>query len=181
MIDKMIQNMPEKTGKTLEEWITVLRSERSTDSKHKEQVQLLMDRFGLGMNYADIIVHKTNGTDSGSANPETLIQEQYNGKEQLRPIFDKLMHFIAQFDDVETAPKKAYVSLRRKKQFACLKPATKTRFELELILKGQEPQGILEIIPGAGAMCTHKIKLESAEQITPEVLQWFELAFQKAN
>lgn len=177
----MIENMPSKTGRSLEEWMAVLLQDRHNNMRHKEQVELLMDRYELGLNYADIIVHKANGTDSGSADPEALITAQYEGKAQLKPLYDTLMQHILEKGDLEVAPKKAYVSLRRKKQFACLKPATKSRFELELILKGQAPEGILEAIPGAGAMCTHKIRLESTEQITPEVLRWFDLAWERAN
>lgn len=180
MIDKMIENLPKNTGKTLEEWIHVLNNKREAASKHKELVTWLQKEHGLGLNYADIIVHKANGTDSGSNDPEVLVQKQYEGKEQLKPIYDLLLQKILSFgEDIEIAPKNAYVSLKRKKQFACLKPATKTRFELELILKGQAPRGILEAIPGAGAMCTHKIKLESLEQVTEEVIEWVKKAYDK--
>lgn len=181
MIDKMIANMPEKTGKSLEEWITVLNEKRPKNAKHKEMVTLLMTDHGLGLNYADIVVHRANGTDSGSNDAETLLANQYKGKEHLRHIYDALIDKILSFgSDIELAPKNAYVSLRRKKQFACLKPATKTRFELELILKGQPAEGILEIIPGAGAMCTHKIKIESLDQVTDEAINWAKLAYSKA-
>ncbi len=43
---------------------------------------------------------------------------------------------------VEVVPKKANVSYRRKKQFALLTPATKTRFEIGLNVKGQPDQGV---------------------------------------
>ena len=83
--------------------------------------------------------------------------------------------------DIEVAPKNAYVSLRRKKQFALLQPATKTRFEVGIILKGQEPKGILEEIKAANAMCSHKINLSGESDITPEVMQWLKAAYDKAN
>ncbi|WP_291033759.1 DUF5655 domain-containing protein [Dyadobacter sp. 50-39] len=181
MIDKMIENMPAKTGKSLTEWMQLLNEKREPGARHKELVDMLMKDHNLGMNYADIVVHKLNGTDSGSMDSDELIERQYAGKENLRPIYDALMfHILSLGDDIEIAPKKAYVSLRRKKQFACLKPATRTRFELELILKGQEPKGILQLIPGAGAMCTHKINIETSDQVSREVLDWFELAYSKA-
>lgn len=182
MIDKMIENMPSKTGKSLAEWTELLNGKRQPGAKHKELVDMLMRDHNLGMNYADIVVHKANGTDSGSIDSDELIESQYKGKENLRPIYEALMSNILSLgEDIEIAPKKAYVSLRRKKQFACLKPATKTRFELELILKGQEPEGILQLIPGTGAMCTHKINIEAPDQITPEVLDWIKIAYLKAN
>lgn len=180
MLDKMIENLPKNTGKTLEQWIEVAAEVKHL--KHKEAVKHLQDNYSLGLNYADLIIHKMNGTDSGSQNGDALVAEQYKGKEHLKPIYDGLMKHITSWgDDIEIAPKKAYVSLRRKKQFACLKPATKTRFELELILKGQEPEGILQAIPGAGAMCTHKIALENENQITDEVINWAKKAYTNAQ
>ncbi|MCX8131672.1 MAG: DUF4287 domain-containing protein [Clostridia bacterium] len=177
--DTMIENLYKNTGKTIEEWVIIINENKSP--KHSQSVQFLKEQFGLGTFYADLVVHKANGTDSGSVDSETLIENQYKGKENLKPIYDELLLRIMNFgDDIEIVPKNTYVSLRRKKQFCCLKPATKTRFEIELIIKGQEPHGILELISGAGAMCTHKIKIESLSQITEEVVNWIKVAYSKA-
>jgi predicted transport protein len=92
------------------------------------------------------------------------------------------MQEISRFgEDVEIAPKNAYVSLRRKKQFAMLQPATKTRFEIGLNLKGQEPAGKLQAINSSNAMCSHKINIASTEDIDSEVLRWIQLAYDNAG
>lgn len=176
----MAENLKLNTGKDLQEWIDLTKA--NNKGKHSDTVRWLTENFGLGLFFADLIVHKTNGTDSGSMSDDELIDMQYKGKESLKQIYDRLLETMSLFgNDIEVAPKKAYVSLRRKKQFACLKPASKTRFELELIIKGQEACGILESITGAGAMCTHKIKLESVQQITDEVTHWAKIAYEKAQ
>lgn len=79
-------------------------------------------------------------SDASSAdNQDDLITKQYKGKEHLKPFYDKLISEIQSFgNDIEIAPKNSYVSLRRKKQFATLIPATKTRFEIGINLKGQK-------------------------------------------
>lgn len=88
------------------------------------------------------------------------------------------MNEIQKFgNDVEVAPKNAYVSLRRKKQFAILQPATKTRFEIGINLKGQPATGRLESITAANAMCSHKINLASIEEADKEVIQWLKRAY----
>ncbi len=66
-----------------------------------------------------------------------MIAAIYSGpKADLRPIHDRLLAAIAKFGPFEIAPKKDYVSLRRKKQFAMIGPATKTRVEVGINVKG---------------------------------------------
>lgn len=83
--------------------------------------------------------------------------------------------------DIDIAPKNTYVSLRRKKQFATLQPATKTRFEIGINLKGQQPQGKLLAITSANAMCSHKINIASVNEIDKEVIGWIKAAYNNAG
>lgn len=178
--ETMVANLFKNTGKSIEQWIEIAKAHKG--KKHSETVKFLKEKYELGLFFADLIVHKANGTDSGSASSEELIEKQYKGKENLKPYYDIVLNKILSFgSDIEIAPKNAYVSLRRKKQFACLKPATKSRFEIELIIKGQEAKGILEAITGAGAMCTHKIKIESESQLSDEVYNWLAEAYKRAG
>jgi predicted transport protein len=97
-------------------------------------------------------------------------------------MYDRLLEEIQKFgDDVEIAPKNAYVSLRRKKQFAMLQPATKTRFEIGINLKGQQPAGKLEAITAANAMCSHRINISDINDIDREIIDWLKLAYDNAG
>ena len=172
--ETMAANLLKDTGKTLSEWMLV--AQENQKGKHGETVKWLKNNYDLGLFFADLIVHKANGTDANSFTDDELIEQQYKGKEHLKPIYDTLMALIVALgDDVEIAPKKAYVSFRRKKQFMCLKPATKARFELELILKGQEANGVLQAITGAGAMCTHRINIHDKSEISEEIINWIKM------
>ena len=143
----------------------------------------MKEKHSLTHGFANLISLKAKGTDAGSAeNQNDLILKQYEKKEHLKPIYDQLMTTILAFgDDVEVAPKNAYVSLRRKKQFATLQPATKTRFEIGLILKGQLAEGRLEAIDSANAMCSHKINLATASEVNAEVIGWLKKAYNSAG
>ena len=176
----MIDNLHKNTGKTLEEWIKIVRKE--TFEKHGEIISFLKENHKLTHGFANLIAHKSRGSDAGSAeNVEDLITLQYKGKESLKPIYDQLMAAILSFgNDIEIAPKNAYVSLRRKKQFALLQPATKTRFEIGINLKGQEATGKLEA-EKAGAMCSHKIKITDISEIDAEVMNWLKAAYENAK
>lgn len=176
----MIDNLHKNTGKTLENWIEIVIRENLP--KHGEIIKFLKEKHGLTHGFANLIAHKSKGSDAGSAqNQDDLVIKQYLGKEHFKPVFDRLMAEIQQFgNDVELAPKNTYVSLRRKKQFAILNPATKTRFEIGINLKGQEPKGKLEA-EKPNSMCSHKINITDINDLDNEVLNWIRAAYENAG
>jgi predicted transport protein len=177
----MRNNIHKNTGQTFEQWIAIIKDKNF--AKHGDIMKFLKEEHGFTHGFANFVALKARATDAASAeNTDDLITKKYKGKEQLKPIYDQLMVEILKFGtDVETAPKNAYVSLKRRKQFAILQPATKTRFEVGLNLKGQEPAGLLEAITAAKSMCSHKINLGMGADITPEVIDWLKKAYEKAG
>jgi len=177
----MVDNLHKNTGKTLEQWIEIVKAENF--AKHGEIMKFLKEENGFTHGFANMVALKARAADAGSVeNKDELIEKQYKGKEHFKPMYDALLSEIQKFgNDVEVAPKNAYVSLRRKKQFAILQPATKTRFEIGLNMKNQEASGMLETIDKANSMCSHKINLASQEDITPEVLNWIKIAYTQAG
>ncbi len=176
----MIENLHKNTGKTLEQWIDLVKAENF--EKHGEILNFLKQKHRLTHGFANLVAHKAKGSDAGSAdNPHDLVEKQYLGKEHFKIIYDKLMNEIHGFgNDIEIAPKNAYVSLRRKKQFATLQPTTKTRFDIGLNLKGQEPNGKL-LAEKPNSMCSHKISVINLEGIDSEVLDWIKKAYEQAG
>lgn len=176
----MIENLYKNTGKTLEQWIEIVNQNQF--SKHGEIVSFLKTEYGLGHGFANLVTHRSLGSDAASAaSVDQLIDKQYKGKEHFQPLYNYLLAEILMFgSDIEIVPKNAFVSLRRKRQFAMLQPATKTRFEIGINLKGQEPQGVLETVPAGNLMCTHRINITSQQEVTDEVLKWIRLAYDKS-
>ena len=100
----------------------------------------------------------------------------------MKPWYDKLMEAINKFGkDVEVSPKKAYVSLRRKKQFAIIQPSTKTRMDVGLNIKGVAPSGNVEASGSWNAMCTHRIKVEDEKAINKELISWIKQSYDQAG
>ena len=176
-----IKNLEEKTGKKIEEWVKIANS--SGFEKHGEIVNFLKTIHDIGHGYANMIVHYAKQSHAGAETNETdWITEQYKGKENLKPWYDELMKQISTFgNDVEVSPKKAYVSLRRKKQFAILQPSTKTRFDIGLNIKGQNPESRLEAAGSWNAMCTHRVKLEDEKGIDKELISWIRKSYDQAG
>lgn len=175
----MLDNLQKNTGKSLDEWIAVVKAK--SFEKHAQIMKHLKEEVGLTHGFANLIALKTLKTDAGSVeNKDDLVQSQYKGKEHFLPIYEKLLDVIKTFGaDIEFSPKMANVSVRRKKQFALLHPITKTRFEIGINLKGQEPDG--KLLPSGNAMCTHKINIASMEELDAEVFDWLRKAYENAG
>lgn len=175
-LQTMINNMPEKTGKTLESWIQILANKHF--EKHSAAVAFLKTEHGVTHGFANTIVALSKEQD---APEEDLVVAQYQGKELLTPIYEDLISRVKTFgDDVVITPKKGSVSLIRKKQFALIKPATRTRIDLGLKLNEVEVQGRLENSGPFGTMCTHRIRLEQVSDVDSEVIKWLQLAYNKS-
>jgi predicted transport protein len=176
-----VKNLEENTGKKMEEWIAI--ANKSGFEKHGEILNYLKSEYGMGYGNANLVVHYAKQSHAGAAeNPDDLISEQYRGKENLRPWYDQLMVEINKFGkDVEVAPKKAYVSLRRKKQFAIIQPSVKTRLDVGLNIKGVSPKGDLAAAGSWNSMCTHRVKVESEAQINNDLISWIKQAYDQAG
>ncbi len=176
----MIENLKSKTGHSIDEWKIVISKQNL--SKHGEIVKYLKEAHNITHGYATTIASKVLGSYAAStSDTDELITNQYKGKEHLKAFYDKLISEINQFDgDFEISPKKAYVSLRRKKQFVTLNPASKSRFEIGFNLKGIEAKGKLEAEKPM-AMCSHKINLSDIAEINKEVIDWIKLAYEQAG
>jgi hypothetical protein len=173
----MIENMPEKTGKSLEQWKALLASK--SFAKHSEAVNFLKKEYGVTHGYANSIVALSR--DSGATQDE-LVADQYKGKEVLVPVYEKLLQVVNAFGpDVQVIPKKTTVSLVRKKQFALIKPATKSRIDLGLKLRGKAPGGRLEDSGPFGSMCTHRVRLTDLADVDTTIADWLKEAYEQAG
>jgi hypothetical protein len=114
--------------------------------------------------------------------PTDLIKNQYNGKDGLLPIYERLLTVVKAFGkDVTVTPKKSSVSIIRKKQFALIKLATKTRIDLGLKLKDKPTTDRLESSGPFGTMCTHRVQLSEINQIDSQLKKWLKEAYEKAG
>ena len=180
MAEKMISNMPEKTGKSLEEWLKIVNS--SGLEKHGAIVKHLKSDHGMTHGFANLVAHSAlkSAASTTDESSDDLVAAQYSGgKAHLKPIYDAIIAYVGTLgSDVEIAPKKASVSLRRSKQFALVTPATKTRVDLGINIKGKDPEGRLEA--SKNAMCTHLVKLTTPEDFDDELKAWVKEAYSAA-
>ncbi len=179
--ETQIANIEKNTGKKITHWYDVVH--KSGLSKHGEIVNFLKEKHGFTHGNANLVVHFAKQSHAGAAeNSDDLVAEQYKGKENLRPWYEKIMAEIGKLGkDIEVSPKKTYVSLRRKKQFAIIQPSTKARMDIGLNIKGVTPTGHVEAAGSWNAMCTHRIKLEDEKSINQDVFEWIKKSYDQAG
>ncbi|QDE31989.1 DUF5655 domain-containing protein [Shewanella polaris] len=172
------RNLEQSSGKSQLQWLELANSQ--SFSKHSELVNWLKSEFSIGHGNANLIAHwAKQAAAGGEPSQDDLLAAQYSdAKMVLKPIYDALIEYVQSLgNDVELSPKKAYVSLRRNKQFALLQPSTTTRFDLGLNLKDVEPEGILEASGSFNAMCSHHIRISSTADIDHRVKHWLAEAY----
>ena len=177
LANTMIANFKEKTGKPLDQWIAIARKSGAT--KHGEIMKLLKGDHGMTHGFANLVALKTLKSDAASiGDAADLVAAQYAGdKAALKPIYDALIAVANSCGAIEVAPKKAYVSLRRNKQFAIIQPSTKTRVDLGLNLKDEPAKGRLEKSGSFNAMVSHRVRIEKASEVDQEVKAWMKKAW----
>ena len=183
--ETQLRNIQTRSGKTLDELFALIRESGLT--RHGEIREMLKRDLGMGHGDANALAGAFLKAAGQSAAPaaeaatDDLVVAIYSGaKGDLRPIHDKLMAAIAELGPFEVAPKKAYVSLRRKKQFATVGPATRTRVDVGLNMKGVPPTERLTELP-PGGMCQYSVSLTEVNEVDQELMAWIGLAYEGAG
>lgn len=186
-------NIQKKTGKSLAELHAALAASGAV--KHGEKRSWLMQHFGLGHGDANTVVHAAAnppagpGSESagaaGAAAADAAASDPldaiYAGpKAALRPLHEAILRMVEGFGEFEVAPKKANVSLRRKKQFATVGPATRELVEVGLNFKGYTATPRLKLLP-PGGMCQASVRLGSIDEVDAELQGWLRRAFDAAG
>ncbi|HRQ23103.1 MAG TPA: DUF5655 domain-containing protein, partial [Anaerolineales bacterium] len=173
-LQTQLENIQKKTDKGLDELAVIVK--KSGLTKHGEIRDMLKTTLGLGHGDANTLTHvvlKSDGASIAQAkSTDTVLDQIYSGaKAGFRPIHEKLMKEINKFGEFELAPKKGYVSLRRRKQFAMIGPKTNTRFEVGINAKDLKKNARLLEQP-KGSMCNYIVNVTDAKEVDAELIAW---------
>lgn len=186
MVQKAIQELPAKTGRSLDAWIKLIK--KSGPKTEKERREWLKIQHGLGTNYAAWLAERAEGKGE-DGDPEAYlraaegyVEKMYSGsKESLRPIYDALLRLgLGLGKDVKACPCQTIVPLYRKHVFAQIKPTTQTRIDLGFALKDLRASGRLIDTGGFAKKdrITHRIPITSVKDIDGEVKRWLKAAYE---
>jgi hypothetical protein len=185
-----LRNIQARAGKTIAELHAVLAA--SGLAKTGECRSLLMEQFKLGYGDANTVAlfygKPVPALDGGPppAAPaadaaDDPLDALYTGaKAPLRALHEAVIRQVRSFGEFEQAPKKAYVSLRRKKQFAMVGPATKDLIEIGINARDLAPGARLKTMP-AGGMCPYTLRIAGPGDIDAELTGWLRAAYDAAG
>lgn len=186
MAMNVIAGMKEKTGRSLDEWVDLVKEKGPADEKGR--AAWLKEKHGLGTNYAGWITEVSFGRGMEHIDPdlylataEKYVNEMYAGKKEgLRPIYDELLKLgLSIADDVKACPCQTMVPLYRNHVIAQIKPATNARIDMGFALKDMKPVGRLIDTGGYAKKdrITHRIEITSPADIKDDLMKWLKKAY----
>ena len=186
MVQNWVETLKEKTGRSLDEWIKVVK--KSGPPFEKERREWLKASHGLGTNAAWWIAERAEGKGLEDSDPaaylqaaEGWVEAMFQGpRESLRPLYDDLLKLGFKLGkDVKVCPCKTIVPLYRNHVFAQIKPATRTRIDLGFALGKMNAVGRLIDTGGYEKKdrITHRIPITSRADIDDEVKRWLKVAY----
>jgi hypothetical protein len=186
MTQKWVAELKEKTGRSLPEWLALVK--KSGPKTEKERREWLKTEHRLGTNSAWWIAERAEGKGTETDDPaaylaaaEKYVEEMYaGGKAALRPLYDELLRIgLATGLDAKACPCQTMVPLYRHHVFAQIKPTTRTRIDLGFALGERQPEGRLIDTGGFAKKdrITHRIPIQSAADIDDEVRRWLKIAY----
>jgi hypothetical protein len=181
MEESSLKNLKERTGRTLDEWIRIVRN--SGPITEKERIAWLKQSHGITTNYALWIAKRADGFGGAdSYDPDAMVEEMFSGKKAgLRPIYDRMLALAFGLGkDVRVSPGKTIVPFYRNHVFAQVKPTTATRIDVGFALKAMKPSGKLISTGGfeKGDRITHRIPVASLAEIDTDVKKWLKQAYE---
>jgi hypothetical protein len=186
MTQKCISTLKEKTGRSLDEWLALLK--KSGAGTENERRAWLKTVHGLGMNTAWTIAGFAEPKGSEFASPEAYlaaaeeyVERMFSGaKAGLRPLYEELLQLgLGIGEDAKACPCQTMVPLYRNHVFAQIKPATQTRIDLGFALGSRKAEGQLIDTGGYARKdrITHRIPISSKKDIDAEVRKWLKIAY----
>jgi uncharacterized protein DUF5655/uncharacterized protein DUF4287 len=179
-LQSQIQNIEAKYGRSIDEWVELIRVSGRT--RHGEIVVMLKTDYGLNHGAANrvaLVAMDALAPKAATMDPEAVLYAGAKGA--LLPIHARLMETVLGLGpDIEVAPKKGYLSLRRRKQFAMIQPAAR-HVDVGLVEPARPVDARFESAATFNALFTHRVRVRSVDEVDRELVAWLTAAYEAAR
>jgi predicted transport protein len=181
MMAGLTASMKERTGRTLEEWVALVEAMGPDPLDQRAVRRWLRDEHGVPQN-SQWAIADAAARAAGWVAPtvEEYIEGQYQGaKKHLRPIFERLREEIeALGEDIRAEGRATYTPFVRRRQFAAVQGATRTRVDVGLRYTEPPASELLRPADSPG-QATHRLSLTSVDQVDDEVRALLRAAYEQ--
>ena len=188
MTQKWIAELKQKSGRSLEEWLKLIKKEGPQDQK--ERRDWLREKHGQNTMTATWLAERSVGKGAEMEDPDLYLESAERdvnkmfsgGKAHLRPVYDALLKVgLKTGKEAKACPCTTIVPLYRNHVFAQIKPATQTRMDMGFALGDMKPTGRLIDTGGFAKKdrITHRIAISSLDDIDEEVKHWLKIAYDR--
>ena len=187
MVEKWKNELPTKTGRSVDEWIAFVK--KSGPATEKERREWLKREHKMGTNSAWWIAERAEGKGTEEDSPEAYlaaaeqwVEAMFTGpRAALRPLYDQLLKLALSVNkDVKACPGKTAVALYRNHVFANIKVATNSRVDLGLALGNMKTPKRLIDTGGYEKKdrITRRIEVKSKVDIDEDLKKWLTKAWE---
>jgi hypothetical protein len=177
---KFAARLEEATGENVDAWNARVRAEAPDD---EAGLRAWLEGQGVtGYPQSLLVMERLGWPDFLQKSDGELIEGQYADREHLRPVLDRVLHVARErHPEVEIVARKGYVPLHTpRRQFAVVRPTTKSRVDLGLRLDREEPRGRLVAAKGlANETINVRVPLASPDEVDDEVVAWLDHAWDR--
>ncbi|HEY7783283.1 MAG TPA: DUF5655 domain-containing protein [Pyrinomonadaceae bacterium] len=188
MMQKWVDELKKKTGRSLDEWVKHIK--KAGPRTEKERRDWLKSEYGLGTNTTWYLAEVAEGkgekpgdADSYIETAEGYVEAMFSGpKAKLLPIYQQLLKLgLGIGKEAKACPCQTIVPLYRNHVFAQIKPTTQRRIDMGFALGDMKASGRLIDTGGFAKKdrITHRIPITSLEEIDDEVKHWMKVAYER--
>lgn len=176
-----IDNAEAKTGKKVSFFAEEARKLGFT--KPGQITNWLKSEYGLGHGHANAVAHVILNPQGNTKSDDEKIDTVFSGvKSAWKPAYQSILAQVEKFGpEFAVDATKSYVSLLKGgKKFGILQPSSKDRFDIGIKAKGKPFSDRFEDASSWNPMVTHRVRINNAEEIDEEILDWLQSAYQSA-
>lgn len=177
-LQSQIRNIESTYGRSIDEWIDLIAA--SGLERHGQIVAWLKSEHGLSHGAANRVALVALSAAAPPPPNDPVAALYADRPASVRAIHDRIWAVVDPLGDVEVAPKKGYLSLRRRTQFAMIKPAAK-HVDVGLVLPGEPVTERLESAAPFNALFTHRVRVRSETEVDGQLKRWIRAAYERAG
>ena len=179
---EFLDNLETQSGKSVAEWMKQLSSSGLT--KRNDVIKWLKEKAGFGHMNASLLagIYLNHGKPV-YGNTDDLLSNQFARAVDMRPLYDAFIAFVQKhFGSSSVLPKKTYVSLLEKREFAAINIKPKElRIGFDLGDRPFDDTVSKSRLSGPMPRITHMLVLTDKAQLNGELIELLKSSYQRSH